>query len=972
MRRVVVLVVAISASRFATGQSSAKQTPKNSPISQLERVTSSGPVFIENVGQFDPQVKFQVKIKSQSVWLTSSGIAFDAIRPVAVDKAVTANSVSDPRGTAIPTASRLVFSEDFLGARCCMKVEGMNQAPGMYNYFQGNDSTKWRTNVRGYSEVVYHDVWPGVDLRVYGKGSDLEQEFLVRPGGDLRNVQISFRGIDQLTLAKDGSLEVATAFGTLRETRPSVYQELSGGRRITVNGAYELLSKNAYSFKTGDHDPLYPLVVDPTLLYSTFLGGSAGNRVDNYTNEYATGIAVDALGSTYVAGYTLSTDFPTTVGTFQTSPASGSFITKLNATGSALIYSTYLGNSTQIAAIAVDTSGDVFVAGVVNTSVPVTANAYWPQGSSACGNNFFLTKLNPAGNGLLYSSCLNNGSAYGALYGLAPHAIAVDGLGHAFVAGSTSTTMPTSPNAYQSSNPGGQGAAFVMGFDTTASGSASLVYSTFFGVSNSFSNYYGSNAKGIALDSSNNIYITGWAGPNLPVTAGAFQISPSGGGNCNPSSGAEVPCPDVFIAKLNPSISGAQQLIYSTYLGGPAPPGNGYPGNGSGNAIVVDSSGNVYVTGQTYSSTFPVTPGAFQTTGVSTLSAFVSKMDAGGAHLVYSTYLNGHSQSSGNAIAVDSFGDAYVAGNFRAGGFPNVSFPVTPDAFQSSFTKLSGDSQEAFLTKLNPSGSGLIYSSYLGGNGDDVATSVAIDQTGDAYVAGYTGSPNFPVAGAAFQSVVHGTGDAFVTKFPLADTFRLLGLSISRGGNVGQVSPTIFGSGFHSGCTATLIGGSNVQATQVTVGPVGRSLSTTFDLTGIAPGVYSVSVTNADGSTLLLPNSFTVEQGGTSNVWLDLVGRSAMRGGVQQLYTIEVGNSGTADRAPFRFWVSFPSFLVYTSLSGSPPSIVGTKGQTSYLAFDVPRVPAGATVPFVLGLTLPDAPGYGHLTFQVQVWKDGQ
>jgi hypothetical protein len=149
-------------------------------------------------------------------------------------------------------------------------------------------------------------------------------------------------------------------------------------------------------------------------------------------------------------------------------------------------------------------------------------------------------------------------------------------------------------------------------------------------------------------------------------------------------------------------------------------------------------------------------------------------------------------------------------------------------------------------------------------------------------------------------------------------------------------------------------------------------MNATFDLTGVPPGVYTVSVTALDGSSQDLLNSFTVEQGGTSNVWLDVTGRSLMRGGVQQLYTISVGNSGTADRNSFRFWVSFPSFLTYKTLLGSSPSIVGTTGQTSYLAFDIPTVAAGATMPFVLGLTLPDAISYGHLTFQVQVWKDGQ
>jgi hypothetical protein len=219
-----------------------------------------------------------------------------------------------------------------------------------------------------------------------------------------------------------------------------------------------------------------------------------------------------------------------------------------------------------------------------------------------------------------------------------------------------------------------------------------------------------------------------------------------------------------FVAKLDPSVSGQAASIYATYIGGPA----GIDGS-SGQAIAVDASGSAYVTGWTQCTHFPTTSGAFQTTVCNgcVIAPFVTKLNAGGSQLVYSTYLSGVSQAVGNGIAVDSLGDAYVVGTFRAGG----SFPVTPDAFQSSFTKISGDFQEAFLAKINADGSTLIYSSYLGGSGDDVAT-VAIDQTGDAYVTGHTSSANFPIIGSVFQPTMHGTGDAFVSKFAVGETFR--------------------------------------------------------------------------------------------------------------------------------------------------------------------------------------------------------
>jgi hypothetical protein len=299
-----------------------------------------------------------------------------------------------------------------------------------------------------------------------------------------------------------------------------------------------------------------------------------------------------------------------------------------------------------------------------------------------------------------------------------------------------------------------------MMFDTTASGIASLKYSSFFGIPSN-TGAYGTSGNGIAVDASGHIYLAGSAGDGLPTTSGAFQASLAGGVFCNPYSDARFVCPNGFLAKIDPTASGAQSLIYSTYLGG---------GDDQVNAIVVDAAGNAYVTGSTVSAGFPVTSGAFQTTGfvngnINVTEAFVTKLNAGGSKLIYSTFLGGNDNSLGNGIAVDPLGNAYVAGAFRAQ--TQSTFPVTPDAFQSSFTKFSGDSHEAFLTKVTSNGSGLVYSSYLGGTGDDVASAVAIDQTGDAYVAGNTGSPNFPISASAFQPTVDGTGDAFVAKFPL-------------------------------------------------------------------------------------------------------------------------------------------------------------------------------------------------------------
>ena len=538
------------------------------------------------------------------------------------------------------------------------------------------------------------------------------------------------------------------------------------------------------------------MVVDPTLLYSTFLGGSS-------SGEAATGIAVDSAGNAYVTGYTASNDFPTTPGAFQTSSTGGqqTFITKFGPTGSALVYSTYL-NGPFPASIAVDSFGKAYVAGWnAQAGFPTTSNAY----NQSCLGSGFLTVLNQTGTGLVYSTCFGErGSAFFGYNGATVSSMAIDAAGHTFITGYTNNPgFPTTTNAYQASYPGARGtSAFVSVFDTKASGSSSLVYSTYFGIPSANFSAYGTVGNGIALDSFGNAYITGYAGDSLPVTPGAFQTSLATGVMCNPYGGQQWVCPDAFVAKFNPSASGSQSLTYATYLGG--------AGTDIGNAIAVDGPGNAYVTGSTsggYYHSFPLTSGAFQTSAGTLTSAFVTKLNAAGSSLLYSTFLDGNAGTrgtNGNAIAVDTLGNAYVVGSLSSINLPS-GFPVTPDAFQKELTN-TGFS-DAFLTKLNPTGSALIYSSFLGGSGDDVATTIAIDQAGDAYLTGWTGSADFPSTPFAFQPALNPNpspascdgchpGDAFVTKFPLASSGALSVSAILpiSGGNAGTVTAEILGT----------------------------------------------------------------------------------------------------------------------------------------------------------------------------------
>ena len=960
-------------------------------LAQVRTTSYSTAVFIENLGQFDSKVRYQMKIGGQTAWLTTDGVVFDAIRPRDSEN-VAATSIrgglADPSGPLSPSVAperreppsrmvdRLVFTEDFVKANCCSKVEAIGQREGIYNYFQGQDPAEWRTNVRSFNEVVYRDVWPGIDLRLYGNGANLEQEFVVQPGGDLDRIQISYRGIENIGISRDGSLEVDTAFGKLRESQPRIYQQIAN-KRVIVDGHFKLISGNSYAFQVGAHRPEYPLIIDPTLLYSTFLGGSAGLSYNNVT-ERANGVAVDASGNAYVGGYTASPDFPTTPGSFQTSPPGSGFITKLNATGSALIYSTYVGSCcvgtsfapVSVSAITVDAAGQAYVTGVTGAgaSFPTTSNAYWPTDKlHSCTSDFFVAALNPTGTRLVYSTCLgiDSGTANGVAYGYYPRAIAADSSGHVSIVGGAKSYIPTTANAYQASYPGGGSAVFVSVFDTKGSGTSSLVYSTYLGssVHSGVLGDPGPVGYGIAVDSYGKVYITGYAYHDFPVTPGAFQTS---------HSPANVT--DAFVAKVDPSASGAGSLVYSTYLGGLPGCSGGCPGS-IGTAIAVDDSGSAYVTGTPSAGSFPITTGAIQT---SVGGVFVSKLNAGGSQLTYSTYLGTNDSSSG--IAVDSLGNAYIVGSIRA--LYGV-LPVTSDAFESAAIAKSSDYSSAFLAELDPTGSAVVYASFLGGSLTDVATGVAIDQTGDAYVTGYTQSFDFPATSSAFQTTLNphplisecpdliGSGcrglDAFVAKFPLglSQTLSVSSLWPTSGGNSGTVSPAVVGTGFHGGATARLncSGQSAIVGTNPTVEARGRLLTTTFDLAGKQPSKCDIVVTNPDGTSATLSQAFTVQKGGASSIQITLSGVAARQAPPETAFSLSKAaffvtaqNTGNVDA---------PGVLVAAALSSGfslagvqPPGLdsVPNMAAAGVASWSIPNLaPGQSTVLTYLGTTAPAA-----------------
>jgi len=728
-----------------------------------------------------------------------------------------------------------------------MSLAGSNPAPvisatdefaGKSNYFIGNDPKKWQIGVPTFAKVRYQNVYPGVDLIYYGNQGQLEHDFVVAPGGDPKSITMSFQGVVRLRIDTQGCLVLDLHDGQVRLLRPNIYQEADGVRK-EIAGEYAIKGAHEAGFQLGPYDSRKPLVVDPVLSYSTYLGGSG--------SDTGIGLAVDSSGSAYVTGITSSANFPTTNGSVLVGTGNA-FVAKLNTAGSSLVYSTYFGGtapSTTGGSIAVDSTGFAYVAGATSAAdFPVTPGAF--QTTFPGFTSGFVTKLDPGGVPV-YSTFLgqvNTNAAY--------PAIAVDSHGNAYITGSTdSASYPTTTGAFQPLFGGGHPSAFVTKLDPTG---FSLLYSTYLGGTG------GSLGFGIAVDSSNYAYVTGRGGANFPTTPGTFEITSGGAG---------------FVTKLDPTGS---SLVYSTYVGGDA-----------AYAIAVDSLGSAYVTGYTTSASLPTTPGAFQPLIAGPQNGFVTKLNSAGTALDYSTYLGGSGGNDGGAaIAVDSSGSAYVTGNTNS-----TNFPTTAGAFQSTI----GGPQNAFMAQLNAGGTALVYSTFLGGSGYDRGNAIAVDPAGSAYLTGYTSSPNFPTTSGAFQTAFQtalaGADNAFVTKIagtphfylsPIAPVTIALGLA-----DAPSVTINSFG-GFNSAVTLSVstppagvsaslspasvippAGGSASSVLTLSVGPAAPLSTFTLTITGVSGSLVSttnvnVTITASGVFTSANSTSFTVGSAGSFTV----------------------------------------------------------------------------------------------------------
>lgn len=716
--------------------------------------------FEANQGQTDSSVKFLSRGVGYSLFFTTDEAVVVLRRPM-VD--ARGRTIESPNPNPTPDAqSYAVMRMRFAGANTAPRIEGSEQLLGKMNYLIGNDPKQWRSNIPTYARVRYQEVYPGVSVVYYGTQGRLEYDLLIDPGVDPRVIELDWEGADKVKLDAQGNLRLLIAGGEVLLGKPRIYQMTPGSpaRRKNIAGGYALKAGGHVGFQVGNYDRNQPLIVDPVLNYSTYLGGSG--------YDAGTAIAVDASGNAYVTGFTRSTNFPVTVGSLQTGCGTtgtcngyfwDAFVTKLTANGQ-IVYSSYLGGSGNDMgkAIAVDASGSAYVAGqTFSSNFPTTAGAFKTTYGGA--GDAFVSKVSPGGTSLQYSTYLGGSGTDN------DEGIAVDSSGNAYVTGQTySTDFPTA-GAIQAFNGGNQDSdAFVT--EINNSGSA-LVYSTYLGGS---SMDWG---NGIAVDSSGNAYVTGFTrSVDFPL-AGSLQATCGG-------------CPgfaNAFVAELAPN---GAALRHSTYLGG--------SGDDHGTGIAIDSDGNIYVTGFTYSADFPITAGAFQTSLTSGRSAaFVTKIAPNFSSLTFSTFLQGGSLNYGKSIAVDT-GNVFVAGQTFSPTFPILN------STQSACAPSNCYYGTGFITELSAAGSSLIFSTYLGGShGDDIAD-IALDPNANIQVTGQAVSTDFPTANA-FQTSLGGSyGDAFVTKISLAPGATLSTISLTFGSqSVGVTSApqtvTLFSNG---------------------------------------------------------------------------------------------------------------------------------------------------------------------------------
>jgi hypothetical protein len=679
------------------------QQPATNSAARLKGLPIS---FEENHGQVDSQVQFLARAGKATMYFTPA----EAV--LVLDSR---NSQNKPEISAL----RLKW----IGANPRLQMVAENPLPGRINYLIGRDPAQWHTGLPTFARVHYRGLFPGVDAIFYGNKGGIEYDLVLVPGADPAKISFALEGATSMRLANSGDLVLTFRDAEVRQLKPMVYQEINGARRL-LPAHYIIHRDKTVGFEIAGFNRNLPMVIDPRLAYSTYLGSD--------TVDTVTSVAVDQFGNAYATGSTVF-GFPTKNPAQQNQLGTDAFVTKFSPSGGSLIYSTILGGSAADSgsAIAIDRFGNAYVAGETeSTDFPTTPGAFQPSGTDA--NNGFITKLNPSGSSFAYSLLLGGGDS-DSIRGLA-----LDTQHRVYVTGFTCSTNFPIKNAFQpvtnSQNcANGGGDAFVTRVNATGT---DLDYSTYLG------GMISSIGNGIAVNSTFQAYVTGaTASPDFPTTPGAFQRTLKA--KVITGFPHDTNQDNAFVTKFS---ADGRSLVYSTFLGGTA--------NDVGTAIALDPDGRACVAGTASSPDFPITSAAFQKTKHGSTDAFVTKFQLSGGGLFYSTFLGGSGSDGANSIAVDSFGRAYVAGGTSSADFPVLN-PIQAHL---------GGSQDAFVTKLSATGNALFFSTYLGGTAADVANSIRLDSAANAFIGGATDSTNFPTTPGAFSRTKKQGTDGWVAK----------------------------------------------------------------------------------------------------------------------------------------------------------------------------------------------------------------
>ena len=668
---------------------------------------------------------------------------------------------------------------NFAGANPEAQMVGDDELPGKVNYLIGDDPARWHTSLATFARVRVGQLYPGINLVYYGDQRQLEYDFTVAPGTDPGLIKIDFTGVDKISIGARGELLLAAAGGVIGQPAPVIYQ-MDSGARHEVRGGYRLLDAHTVTFAMGPYNHHLPLIIDPVLYFSTYLGGNS--------SDAAWSMAVDTNGFIYVAGQTLSTlrsaNNPfSTRGAFQTNFGGGTiigdaFVAKFDNQGSNLIYLTYLGGNGEdmAASIAEDHAGDVYLTGSTSSSDFPTKNALYRTINSTptpagYPTDVFISELDPSGSNLVYSTYFGGNSGDGAT------SLSLDASNNVYLTGFTySTNFPTTPNAIQPHLACPNSLFYnANAFVTEIGGSGTnLIYSSYLGGTNY------DIGEGIAVDNSNYVYVTGFtASTNFPATNAIQQQYVSVITTTNPpptnvvfitnvfngyllnGTNTLTTAYDGFVAKFTPSCTG---FVYSTYLGG--------ANNDSAYRIAVDAMDNAYVTGWTVSTNFPntitnvaglyngLTNNVAFGAGPLITNAFLTQIMWSGtnAAINWSTRFGGTNFGIdiGYGLTLDSSGNVFVVGATSTTNFPAVN---TPGLLHTTNSGLS----DAFVIAFNTNCSAVLYSGYLGGSGNDYGYALAVDSQTNMYLAGQTLSANFPTFFPS-QSSLNGTSDAFLAK----------------------------------------------------------------------------------------------------------------------------------------------------------------------------------------------------------------